>query len=871
MAKKKNPNPNAATLLEQNALQISLGEQFNYYDRLNFIPPEQKDELWAAKALVFAKYHSSPLVETGVYEDVMQKMRGEADEAFHKKRIDPEKSEAEFFNNDFEACPIDWHVDNILEANLKQIPVNLSVKAVDEFSTSNKEENNRQIMSRSLMRNVINNINKWLNFPQLKESDDPFKYMERITAQAQQAQQTQQGQQPAAAPGNPKINFQPSKKQIPTDLIESIISQIDNSEKLGIYNTFLHKEGEEIAGELGIDYYINQKNKFVYKHATEIIQHLKGFNRCAMQMTTSAVTGTPELTTFPLDKVYASPHKEPDLSDIIHWFYEFEITYDEFVRRFGAKLSNDELRAIFDLNRRQYGGGPIEFTTANRVAINNYKIRVGYVEWVSQDVAVYSEYQTAEGNSRFKQMPTDFVPGMRKNKKGEPVPDPYSVDPKREDRFFNVWYKAYYIPYYFTSADVATLNFEEQSRYIYEFGKLQDQERYGDDEMYARSSLIGCYSPRRTWFQVKREIMKEINHLWVLIKNDVSQVMPEGLNWVYDSIVTMASSADEANASGKDAISAWAAKVKQTGSAITKLIKDKNGNPVGGAAPFTRIENGIVKGILEKMEAMGTFYDLLIKCLGQNDISEGGLAKPRTNQESIQQAIGIGGKSTFFLEEMYTDVLCNLGRKMIKYFKDIIDEGDSPRLQEFIDVVGMANAYAAMQIKNIPMRNLGIYVENVITADQKQMIMQIAQSMASAGTLDEATALFLMFIDNIKQAYAILVFKKMQMDKQLAAQKQAENEFQLQLSGQQLQNELAQIQATYVGKKELETLLIGLEGKLEAMVINLKGQWTLQGKAQINQNRIEEDMTNSQIEKLNNPDPFKNAVPERKDMPVAVS
>lgn len=844
-------------------ISLNMSDSWTYYDRLNFIPVEEKDECWAAKALVFIKQHSQPFQDPEQAKIIRERMRGNIDILYHKKRIDPEKSEAKYFSADWKACPIDQHLDEIIETTIKQIPVNLGVKAVDEYSISKKQADNRKILNRSLMLNLLNSFNTQLGFPLLKKTDDPFAYIQQMQMQVAQAQQ---GQQAAQAPGAPSPQqIAGRKKQIPPDVLQSLLAQIDSSELLGIYNEFLHKEGVEIACELGMDYYLNVKNKFVFNHAGNHLRDIKGFGKACGRLFTSDTTGTPVYEYFRPEDIYISDYSKRDISDHIHWFHEKEISYGDFMRRFGAELGADQLRAIFELNRK-WNGLTTVYEQCGIIVRNNAMIRVGYVEWESQDMEVYADYEM-KGNAAYKKMPTDFVPGY-KTDKGKTVKDSTIQNSVRDESHYNVWYKCYYIPYYFTNPQVATLDFPEQAKYIFKFGKLQDQERYGDDERFARSSLVGCYSDRLTWFEIKDSIMKEINHLWLLFQNDLSNVMPNGLNWAYDLIVQMTSTVDDANANNKNAVNEWAAKVKQTGSAITKLLKDENGRPVGNVPPFTDLKSNMLAGAMEKLDAILVLYQFLVKALGQNELSDGEAPKPRTNLGSIQLALGTSGKASFYVEEMYTDMVSCIGNKMLKYFKDIVDDGDSERLQEFEDIVGQANMTALKEIKDIPMRNLGLYVENVMTKDQKDMVMQIAQSMASAGTLDIATGLFLTLIDNLKQAYAILVFKKDQMDKKLLAQEQAQQQYQMDMADKTLQNKLAEIQAQGQIKQQLEALIINLETKLEETVINLKGHWTVAGKEQIKQNRIEQDITASQIDKLNTPGQD-DAVPLRKDMPVA--
>jgi hypothetical protein len=181
---------------------VTESDQLLYYDKLNFIPVEQKDKQWAAKWIYFAKTHAVPFLDPSKAFEVRDKMQGNIDEAAHKKMIDPTLGKAEFFHADFKGLPIDNHLDEIVETTIKQIPVNLSVKAVDQYSISNKEANSRRILKRDLVSNIINQINADLGFPLLKKGEDPFKYIDQMRSQSQPAAAGQPAGLPApAVPG----------------------------------------------------------------------------------------------------------------------------------------------------------------------------------------------------------------------------------------------------------------------------------------------------------------------------------------------------------------------------------------------------------------------------------------------------------------------------------------------------------------------------------------------------------------------------------------------------------------------------------------------------------------------------------------------
>lgn len=805
------------------------------YDTLNFIPIEEKNEEWAAETLAYVKANSQQFVTDRDVKKYRMLENGEIDEQAYKEIIDPMDEEgnggsAEYFSADWKSNPIFNHLNTLIEAGLEKIPINLYVKAADEFAQLKLQKENARIIGRKEMEQWVNQMNKKLGFPPIKPGSDPFKYAKSM-----------QGQVEAPVKGTKST----SVGDIPVNIMDSLKAVIEDDEDLALFNEYIWKDGVEIGTEIGIKHYMGEVNRFA-RTGEKLIKDIKNHNKAACWWYTSTTTGLPVIDYMEPHLLWISRYKKYDGSDATHWYTELEVTYGEFVRMFGSKLSADQLRAAFKLNRENHGVDD-DWEKLSPMRRNTARMRIGYMEWESQDMEVYSEYKV-NGNSYFKQVPTDYQPSETYvNKKGEnPVRD---WNATRKERHYNVWYKCYYIPLAGSAINAAAVDFEKQAQYIYGFGKVQDQQREGDDFKYCKNSLVIWSSPALSFGEIMARYMGKVNLLWFQFQNDLANVIPHGAIFYKEFMELALTSQDEAT-DGKDATTKFVKKLKQTGNQVGKLFTAGGELNPTQFRPYDEVHTGHLASAMEKLNAMAQIYEMMKAALGISDAREGKDPAPRTPSSGIKIALQASTDSTFYVEKGYTNIIVELGTRLMYYINCVINEGDdSERLQDLVDVIGKANGMALESIREIPMHKLGLGVSNVITDDQKAKLQNMVDQMAGAGMIDIDIAMFLETVDNLKYAYAIVRLYLKKKQKETQAQQEAQAQQAMQLKQMDVQISMAEIQAKAQGQLQFVELSKKLDGWLLELETKLKTEGQIAVKNTIKDNRIEENMADVQIQK----------------------
>lgn len=789
-----------------------------YYDALHFIPVEQKNERWAAEVIYFAKQSSEPFQNSQVYRTRKQRDKNIIDANAYKKIVDPLEGKAEYFSADWKGNPIFVHLNNIIDAKTERTRNNIMVKAADEFSKMNQQRENEKILGQKNFRAFINEMNSQFGFPPLGDNEDPFAYVERIGMEDKLAEGSKQG--PGAS--------------MPTGMIDSLKSAIEDNEDLALFNEYLWKDGVEIASEIGIEHYLFVLNRFL-EYSEDILSDIRLINRYILRFYTSKTTGLPVLERMEPDRVWVSKFKKKDGSDMIHWFTEYDVSFGDFVRMFGAKLSPKQLREVFDLNRQSHGIRNYEKCSFSQR--NNASIRIGYIEFESQDMEVWSDW-TYKGNPKFQKEAPDYQPSEHQQKK---------FGAKRVESNYNVWRSCYYLPLIATEQMAGSTDFSKQAQYIYDLGKLQDQQRYGADFRYAKNSLITFASEKPSWFEIMDEFMPIIHLLWNQAKNDWANAMPHGLLWFEEFLTSTIAMVDEAEKDGKDLKGELINKIRQTGSGIARRFARDNEQNQGQEKPFMEIKTGHLETATERINSIMVVYQLMTRALGISEVSEGMDPKARQSLGGIQMAAEGTSNATYSIDRAYSKAIIQAGERLLYYFKEIVDEGESERLQDFVDIVGQANGMAMKSIKDIPTHKLGLRVDNIITDEQKAMVNQLASQLASAGMLEPDIALFITQVDNLKYSYAILRLKMKQKAREIEQSKQAERDYQLQLKQMDLQFVMQKQQDQNQAMFQIKEMQMQWEAKLLELETMLKTQGQSQIKDKITEGRIQEKVVDHQL------------------------
>ncbi len=804
-----------------------------HYDYLHFIDVNIKNDFsrdfsngggkgyeWAAKMVEFLQSETKVLVER---EDIVKANmleKGDINAEEYKKIVDPilpDKTggKAEWFFSDWKSNPIYLHLNRIMDAQLHKLATNIVVRAVDELSKDKRQKENDRIINQGWIREIINSMLSELGMPTISKDEDPYKFINKMQTASDKNEKKAK-----------KLFAKNETKVFDDTLLQDITNAIFDNEGLALYQEYIYRTDSEIAVELGTKYYLAINKYNVIKD--NIIKNLRNFNTYVVSFYTSQTSGTPMITGINIgtDLFKTLPFSRIDAADCAGMMHEFSVTFGTFIRMFGAKLTKQELKEIFDLTR---GNGSLTWEQSSATQRETSMIRIGRSEWETQNIEVYKEGYNKFGEYVFEKRPSNYQPGKDTNF-------------KRTERNLNVWYKCYYIP-------LSTLNTTSNmdKKWIFDYGMLQDQQRDGDNGRLSKSSYIIYHDKSiASITDIILRYMPMINMLWHQAQNELANDHPTIQQYSFESLQSMLSVLDSEKKKGSGAMQDAIRMITQKGAAILDNY-DAKGNEI--KTPLVEIPSIRIKTFLDRLMAIGELYNQLTMAIGINDVSEGVDSKPRVALGAIQMATDASNMSRFHLNQAMLNLDIELGYRFLYYFFEIVNSGDKDRIADLESIVGETNMNALSGIKDIPYHNLGIYVDSVNTDLLKQQVMEMAIDQYKKGMLPPQDYLFLMTCENIKIGIAYLRLKLKAREKQLQDQKSQDMQMQQQLmqSQQQLQKDMMVFQAS------IDEKMAKVEGQIDKELLMLKERMQTEGRKEVKDNaathKTNEKILDAQLEK----------------------
>lgn len=732
-----------------------------HYDVLHFIQTEIKNDFrpkgpgykWAQKNVQFLLQETRPLIDPDVVRRAKAADLGIINEKEYRKVIDPividvdgaeSGGKAEYFYADFVACPVYIHLANIIDTHLKKVESNIIIRAADELSKSKRQKENERIIKRDWVRGIMNDLLSQMGMPAIRAGEDPYAFIERFKKSADRNEK------------KAKKLFAKSEgvKTMDDTVLNDIVNSIFDDEGLALYQEYIYRTDSEIAVEIGIKYFnaINKWNIIKDKIVMDIRRH----GAYAVRFYTSLTTGMPvqEHVDLSSGKFQTLPFSRTDGMDCTGFIHENTVSYSTFLRMFGAKLDKQQLKEIFDQNRGMNGGNANTptYDLCTESERSNAKIKLGYAEWESQNMEVYREGENNYGNYQFNKKLTNYKP-------------PKNSNYKRTELHLNVWYKCYYIP------QSENGNWTVSDDMIFDYGLLQDQQRFGEDGRMSKSSY-DIYKDRQRlpMNDIIAIYMKLINLVWLKMQNDVANDQPYGQGIVEEALSSMLSSVDSDQKKGKNAAMETIRMLKQKGIMIFKQMHGNNKVD----KPIVPLESGYLKAAAEKIIFISELYNQMTMAIGINDVTEGVDPKPRQALGAIEMANTASNNSRFHLEQASLNCELEQGWRYLYFFHEIVNSNDKDRIEALESIVGETNSKALSGIRDIPLHKLGIYVDNIDTEKLRASILEMAGQEYQKGNLLPQDYLFLLSCENVKQAMAVLRLKLKKREQELKAQREQE-------------------------------------------------------------------------------------------------
>lgn len=812
-----------------------------WYEDLNFMPTDLKNELWAAQWIFYLHLNGQRFLDEKRYKKYTDLERLELDEQEYKNIIDPTTpmgggGKATFFAADWKANPINIHLHNILRATLDKISeVNkLQVSEIDKFSKPQKQKDHDKILYQREFRMLINEVHKELGLPPIKDSQNPYSYASSLGTQDK----------------DKMIN------NVDT-LLDYIKSKVKSDEDFALYDAYIYKGDMERAFEMGIEHYLINMNKWRVK-CENFNNDLKNFNKACGLWYIDNTNGRGTVRYIKGTNLFTLPFKDKNGEDLTAFRIEEDITFADFVRRFGDKLDDEQLKLVFENNKNEGGTHGMQWSGAKGVKGSNAMIRIGFASCLTQDAENFSVSYVNNRIPKLERRELSWKPNKN-------TPNKYKTE--REQKIYNVWYSWYYVP-----PPSGKLNGNQmadwawQSKYVFDIQKETDMYRYGVDMRYAKSRLVIWKDESRPSFtDVEQAFMPKIHTTWHRFQNclvnDVDAVL-----LAEEFVGAMLNATDEANkinpgdanrptgGNGVDAVKLVWDQLKQGNMAFAKM-SDKNGNQLVDPSKFVvPIKNGQLERAERYLQLILEQYNMMTMALAQNDISEGQDAKPRTPVEGIKASMAASSKGTWFIEKPAREFLIMYGERCVQYILSIVKEkrkyGFKQRWEEFQNVIGMANALMIEGIEEMQPEEIGITVNLEDVTAYQEYIFQLANKMADDGEVGrDVVGLVINQVKvNWKYSYVLLMVAAKRRQEENAHKEELQHQREMELEDKKLQT--AQ---TLMGiKTKGKVTEIDEKGKMEMMInealAKLKAEAMNEQKQQLLQNKKEQDNNKAQLQ-----------------------
>jgi hypothetical protein len=747
------------------------------YDKIHFIPTYKKDKSWALQIIKYNKQRVSPLVERKRRELNRAFCEGNEDIRYYKETFDleskgkmlPLEQIAKFINCNWKPIPVLIHINRNIDQRLLSQPHNTRVRAIDEFVQNRQQRERKKILAKEVARQWFNEINASIGLPLIDKRVGTFEYAEGMA--------------------NGKKNDKgKSQKDVTSKIEASLKEDLTDMEDLQLFFEYVYKDDIEAGMELGIKS-VHERNRFK-NILTEMIKDYREVNCMVARKYISKTTGLPEIEYLNPDEVYTSNTSVTgDFKDIDFWRTEKYVSFSDFVKMFGAELTKEELQSIFDHNR--------SFNTTNRyISFNdmpsmelvNYRIAIGYSEWKTQNIEVW-EYKEENGIV----YPSLMVGDYKENKK--------SIYDKRH---YNCWYKAYYIS-------------TKDKDFVFDFGKLNMQNRDGDDLKMSCSSLFGFQSRGESIVEVAMPMAREFNILYFKWQSVLKNSIPSGGSFNMDMLEEISKVSDD-NAQSNPM--EWLRRLKQTGFTFHKTFVDPKTGSAMDMNSFMPIVNTAYNEANSLLMLMEQIYQIMQRLIGFNDVSAGSNV-PERLAASVGKILNQNTElSLAFIDSAISVTIKELGERLVDDIQMILSDKNNVGYEVLTQIIGKHHAVSIEAMGEISKMTFGFYVEDMPTIKQKEDINVLAIELAKSGAISFDDAIFIQNIENYHYARAILAIKQKKQTKLMDERNQ--KAFEQQMASKQADYQLlqAQIQLKNQGLKEVADI----EGNWDYKIAELKEQ-----------------------------------------------
>ena len=232
-------------------------------------------------------------------------------------------------------------------------------------------------------------------------------------------------------------------------------------------------------------------------------------------------------------------------------------------------------------------------------------------------------------------------------------------------------------------------------------------------------------------------------------------------------------------------------------------------------------------------------YGMLTQSLAMSDAREGMDTKSHTTVAAIEETLKSSNNATWFITKAYEEFLKMYAERIIRFIIEIVKEakeyGYTKRLDEFKDIIGLANGLAVEGMEDVPPESVGMSINYVDNSAKKDFVMQLAVEYVKGGKLNEDFVYLIMGVDNWKQAFILLRMGIKAMKKEEANERELAQKYAMQQKQADLQIAIQMQQAKDKGRDQN----IMTQGQVDAMLEQLLAKLKTDSQKDITDKRTE--------------------------------
>lgn len=516
--------------------------------------------------------------------------------------------------------------------------------------------------------------------------------------------------------------------------------------------------------------------------------------------------------------------EKPDFSDLIHWF-EIVPTYVADLAPYYTKDQLDEIcKKVMNKN-----GNPTNFTPTTgffNQAWNRFKVMVCQIKFLSWNDTIYKEEKDGRQNTRFGKSDYKnkqflavgkdgglqgsvsddgyFDSALETGEQGQPTPK-YIKSTRK------VSYKASWII---------------DTDYMHDWGLRENQNRklssWWDTDLDIQLYAWNFFKMQFTGITERLIPLEDRACMaWFNLQNLSNKLIPYLINIDFNAVEAVNFGKSGQKAKPAEIIDFIFSNFVVPYRSTDLLSRNPNYKPVSIEA------TGQLAAFGQLYDELNHTIDMMRQVSGLNELTDGSTPNAKTLVPVAESAIQSTNNAIYLVSEAEKNILLRTADAIVQKVQIAVKMG---KIDGYAKALGSSTVKFFNISPDISLHELGIFIEDAPTDEQRAALWQDVNIKESQGLLTVGDKAFVLSVRNMNQAYRVLDYK-------IQKRKEQQQAFEIQkiqegaaANGEQAQMAEQMKQQTISVQLDADLIKINAEKQWEYEIENLKKQYDLQGE-----------------------------------------